>query len=170
MGIAGLLPALKSIQTQRPLSYFSGQTIAVDAYVWLHKGVFACATELATGKHTNKYVLFSHSFELAPMIENHRYVNYAMERVRLLRHHKIEPYVVFDGGPLPAKKGTEVSRKQKRDECLARGNLLASQGKHSQARECYVKAIDVSPEMAAQFIKVRSLLPLDALETNFPTI
>lgn len=33
-----------------------------------------------------------------------------MYRVRFLRHHGIEPFLVFDGGPLPAKKGTEVSR------------------------------------------------------------
>ncbi|KAF5389542.1 hypothetical protein D9757_004079 [Collybiopsis confluens] len=137
MGIQGLLPALKSIQATKPLSEFSGQTIAVDAYVWLHRAVFNCATELATGKPT------------------HRYVNYAMERVRLLRHHGVEPYIVFDGGPLPAKKGTEVERKRKRDEHLARGNLLASQGNHSQARECYLKSVDVTPQMAYQLIKAR---------------
>jgi hypothetical protein len=39
-----------------------------------------------------------------------RFVDYAMYRVRLLKHHGITPYIVFDGGPLPAKKGTEVSR------------------------------------------------------------
>ncbi|TFK38046.1 PIN domain-like protein [Crucibulum laeve] len=135
MGISGLLPALKSIQVTKRLSEFEGKTLAVDAYVWLHKGVFACATELATGKDT------------------HKYVDYAMHRVRLLRHHKIEPYIVFDGGPLPAKKGTEKERKAKRDESLARGNALAAQGKHSQARECYIKCVDVTPQMAYQFIK-----------------
>lgn len=35
-----------------------------------------------------------------------------MYRIRLLRHHGIEPYVVFDGGPLPAKKKTESSREK----------------------------------------------------------
>ena len=54
MGISGLLPALKSIQVTKSLSDFSGQTIAVDAYVWLHKGVYACAGQLATGKKTHK--------------------------------------------------------------------------------------------------------------------
>ncbi|KAF8635429.1 hypothetical protein AX15_000418 [Amanita polypyramis BW_CC] len=135
MGIAGLLPALKSIQVTRNLSEFAGQTIAVDAYVWLHKGVYSCATELATGKPT------------------HKYVDYAMHRVRLLRHYKIEPYIVFDGGPLPAKQGTEHGRKQRRDEYLARGKAFTSQGKHAQARECYVKSTDVTPQMAYQLIK-----------------
>ncbi|KAJ6582898.1 exodeoxyribonuclease 1 [Mycena vulgaris] len=135
MGISGLLPALKSISTQKHLSEFAGQTLAVDAYVWLHRGVFNCATELATGKDT------------------HKYVDYAMHRVRLLRYHKIEPYVVFDGGPLPAKKGTEVDRQAKRAEHLALGKALAAQGRTSEARDHYVKCIDVTPQMAFQFIK-----------------
>ncbi|KAF9010214.1 PIN domain-like protein [Cyathus striatus] len=135
MGISGLLPALKPIQIVKPLSDFKGKKVAVDAYVWLHKGVYACATELATGKATLKYV------------------DYAMHRVRLLRHYGIEPYVVFDGGPLPAKRGTEDERKQKRDEYISRGHALAAQGKHSQARDCYVKCVDVTPQMAYQLIK-----------------
>ena len=83
-----------------------------------------------------------------------RYVDYAMHRVRLLRHRRIVPYIVFDGGPLPAKKGTESERKQKREENLARGKALVAQGKHSQARECFIKCVDVTPQMAFQFIKV----------------
>ena len=78
-----------------------------------------------------------------------------MHRVRLLRHFGIKPYIVFDGGLLPAKKGTEYERKKKREENLARGNAFAMQGKCSQARECYLKAVDVSPQMAFQLIKVR---------------
>lgn len=54
MGISGLLPALKCIQTTRHLKEYAGQRIAVDAYVWLHKGIYACATDLATGKPTTK--------------------------------------------------------------------------------------------------------------------
>ena len=42
-------------------------------------------------------------------------MEYAMHRVRMLRHYKVEPYIVFDGGPLSAKKGTESERKKKRD-------------------------------------------------------
>lgn len=56
MGISGLLPLLKSIQLHRHLSDFAGQTLAVDAYVWLHRGVYACATEIATGKPSTKSV------------------------------------------------------------------------------------------------------------------
>lgn len=77
-----------------------------------------------------------------------------MERIRLLRHHGIEPYLVFDGGPLPAKKGTETERRARRAENMARGKQFTAKGQHTQARECYVKAVDVSPEMAYQLIKV----------------
>jgi exonuclease-1 len=46
----------------------------------------------------------------AVLTRENRFVDYAMHRVRLLKFHGITPYIVFDGGPLPAKKGTEVSR------------------------------------------------------------
>lgn len=77
-----------------------------------------------------------------------------MHRIRLLRHHGIGPYVVFDGGPLPAKRGTESDRKRKRDENLERANVLAAQGRHAQAWDLYKGSVDVTPEMAYQFIKV----------------
>jgi hypothetical protein len=35
-----------------------------------------------------------------------------MHRVRLLKYHGVKPYVVFDGGHLPAKSGTEDERAQ----------------------------------------------------------
>lgn len=81
-----------------------------------------------------------------------------MRHVRLLRYHGIEPYLVFDGGPLPAKKGTENDRKQRRDEARARGDALAAAGKYSQAREFYLKSIDITPQMAYQLIKVLHFL------------
>jgi exonuclease-1 len=136
MGISGLLPLLKPISQDVPLSAFAGQTVAVDAYVWLHRGAFACAQELATGRTTRKYV------------------DFALHRVRLLRHHGIRPLLVFDGGPLPAKQRTEAERAAKRAEHAARGRALAAQGQHAAARECYTKALDVTPQMAFQLIKV----------------
>jgi XPG N-terminal domain len=83
-----------------------------------------------------------------------RYVEYAMNRVRLLRHFKIQPYIVFDGGPLPAKRATDSERKRKRGDNLAEAKRLTAQGKHTQAREYYAKCADVTPEMAYQLIKV----------------
>ncbi|KAL1693952.1 PIN domain-like protein [Schizophyllum commune] len=76
-----------------------------------------------------------------------------MHRVRMLRHNGAEPYIDFDGGPLPAKKGTENERRHKREESLARANMLAARGKYSQVRDHYLKCVDVTPEMAYQAIK-----------------
>lgn len=56
MGIVGLLPLLKSIQRPSELKKYAGKTLGVDAYGWLHRGAIACASELAQGKPTRKYV------------------------------------------------------------------------------------------------------------------
>ncbi|KAL5484762.1 hypothetical protein ACEPAI_7404 [Sanghuangporus weigelae] len=135
MGIQGLLPLLKPIQRQRHLSEFAGQTLAVDAYVWLHRGAYACAAELVQGRATR------------------RYVDFCMARVRLLRHHRIEPYLVFDGGPLPAKLSTEKEREKRREENARRAKELLAQGKASQAAEYFTRCVDVTPQMAHQVIK-----------------
>ena len=39
-----------------------------------------------------------------------RYVQYFMHRIDLLRHYKITPVVVFDGGNIPCKATTEQER------------------------------------------------------------
>ncbi|GAA5870805.1 hypothetical protein JCM1840_006809 [Sporobolomyces johnsonii] len=135
MGISGLLPLLKEIATPTHVKEWSGKTLAVDAYVWLHRGAYGCAEELATGKPTIKYV------------------NYAMHRVRMLKYYGVTPFIVFDGGLLPSKMGTEDEREKRRSDALAKGNVFLAEGKTSQARECFVKAIDVTPAMAYQLIK-----------------
>ncbi|KAG9043367.1 Rad2 nuclease [Tulasnella sp. UAMH 9824] len=81
------------------------------------------------------------------------YIEYVLHRVRMMRHYGVKPYLVFDGGPLPAKKGTESDRSKKRAENLARANKLTEQGQHAQAREILTRCVDVTPEMAAQVIK-----------------
>lgn len=53
MGIPGLLQLLKPVMTDVHLSALSGKRVAVDAYVWLHKGAFCCALELVEGKDTD---------------------------------------------------------------------------------------------------------------------
>jgi exonuclease-1 len=55
MGISGLLPLLKSIQVTTHVKQYAGKVVGVDGYVWLHKGAFSCAWDLALGNHTTKY-------------------------------------------------------------------------------------------------------------------
>lgn len=52
---AGLLPLLQSVTTDVHLSELAGQVVAVDAFCWLHRSTYMCATELALGKPTDKY-------------------------------------------------------------------------------------------------------------------
>lgn len=55
MGIAGLLPLLRDIHTNTHVDQYKGRTLGVDAYVWLHKGAYGCAMDIALGKPTTKY-------------------------------------------------------------------------------------------------------------------
>ncbi|KAI1139253.1 putative exonuclease [Hypoxylon sp. FL0543] len=135
MGIQGLLPLLKSIQRPTELKKYSGETFGVDAYGWLHRGAVPCAIDLAQGKPTRKYV------------------DFAMNRVRMLQHFGVTPYLVFDGGFLPSKAATEASREKRREECKKSGLELLKAGKPSQAHAELQKAIDVTPEMARHLIE-----------------
>ncbi|KAF2743662.1 exonuclease-like protein [Sporormia fimetaria CBS 119925] len=135
MGISGLLPLLKSIQNPCNLRKFAGLTIGVDAYGWLHRGTAACAIELALDKPTTKYVEF------------------AMNRVRMLVHFGITPYLVFDGDYLPSKAETEKERAKKRRESKQLGLELLKLGKTAQAHSELQKAVDVTPEMARRLIE-----------------
>jgi len=79
-----------------------------------------------------------------------------MGKIRMLQHFGVKAYVVFDGGLLPSKMGTEDDRGQRRADALAKAKGLMAEGKAAQAREHFVKACDVTPEMAYQLIKVRA--------------
>ncbi|KAF2623441.1 PIN domain-like protein [Macroventuria anomochaeta] len=135
MGISGLLPLLKSIHKPCNLKKFAGQTIGVDAYGWLHRGTAACAIDLALAKPTTKYI------------------DFCMNRVRMLIHFGITPYLIFDGDNLPSKAGTEKDRRERRKEGKRLGLELLRVGKTSQAQLELQKAVDVTPEMARAFIE-----------------
>jgi exonuclease 1 len=75
-----------------------------------------------------------------------------MHRIKMLRHYGVEPYVVFDGDYLPSKLHTEDSRASKRAEFLSAGMRLHAQNQQSKATEQFQKCIDITPEMAYQFI------------------
>ncbi|KAF2129954.1 exonuclease-like protein [Dothidotthia symphoricarpi CBS 119687] len=135
MGISGLLPLLKSIHQPCNLKKFAGKTLGVDAYGWLHRGTAACAIELALDKPTTKYI------------------DFCMGRVRMLIHFGITPYLIFDGGSLPSKAGTEKDRRERRKEGKRLGQELLKVGKTAQAHLELQKSVDVTPEMAQRLIE-----------------
>ena len=70
----------------------------------------------------------------------------------MLLHFGIIPYIVFDGDYLPSKAVTEVERAKRREESKKKGLELYNLNKPSQAHLELQKAVDVTPEMARQFI------------------
>ncbi|KAK0937118.1 Rad2 nuclease [Friedmanniomyces endolithicus] len=140
MGIPGLLPLLKSIHKPTHLRNFAGQTLGVDAYGWLHRGTVACAIELAQQKPTRKHIEF------------------ALNRVRMLIHFGVKPFLVFDGDYLPSKAHTEKERAARREESKRAGLELLRMEKISQAHLELQKAVDVTPLMARELIEELKLL------------
>lgn len=46
MGIQGLLPLLRSVTKKVHIESLAGEAVAIDAYSWLHKGVYTCVVDL----------------------------------------------------------------------------------------------------------------------------
>ncbi|KAK7067479.1 Rad2 nuclease, partial [Halocaridina rubra] len=134
MGISGLLPFLKKASRPSHLREFKGQTAAVDAYCWLHKGAFSCADKLVRGEPTDGYVL------------------YVMKQISLLLNHDIKPVLVFDGCHLPSKAATESKRRENRERNRRKAKELLREGKTREAKECFQRCVDITSEMAAEVI------------------
>ncbi|POV94766.1 hypothetical protein PSTT_16672, partial [Puccinia striiformis] len=134
MGIQGLLPFLRSIQRESHLKHWAGKTLAIDGYVWLHRGAYHCAQELCLGSPTKKHV------------------EYFVQKIKLLHAFGVTAYVVFDGDHLPSKKITEDDRENRRRTALTNANRLLAQGDQKKAREEFVKAVDVTPQLAYDVI------------------
>ncbi|CAI2171441.1 19632_t:CDS:2, partial [Funneliformis geosporum] len=122
MGIQSLLLTLKSIQTKISISKYAGNTVGVDAYCWLHKGIHSCLFELVWNKPTTKYV------------------EYCMRRVRMLKEFNVQPFIVFDGGYLPAKYHTEQIRERKRQEYRKIGQELYKKGRFHESFQFFKKS------------------------------
>lgn len=136
MGIPGLLPFLEGAKRQAHVSEFRGERVAVDGYVWLHRGARRCATELATGEETTAFTLF------------------ALEMVRMLRFHGVEPVLVFDGAYFPCKAPTEQHRHASRTARRSHAEYLRCSGASEQeTADAFYKALDITPEMAFALIR-----------------
>ncbi|XP_063426203.1 exonuclease 1-like [Mytilus trossulus] len=136
MGIQGLLPFLKKIHDHVNIAKFSGCTVAIDAYCWLHKGAFSCAEKLALGEKTDQYVY------------------YCMKYLEYMLKNNLKPIMVFDGCHLPSKKDVEKNRREKRNMYKKKAAQLLREGNRAEARECLQRCIDISPEMALRLMEV----------------
>ncbi|ROT71588.1 Exonuclease 1 [Penaeus vannamei] len=145
MGIQGLLPFLKKASRAVNLRDFKGQTVAVDAYCWLHKGAFSCADKLVRGEPTDGYVL------------------YVMKQVNQLLSYDIKPILVFDGCHLPSKAITEKKRRENREKNRKKAKELLREGKAKEARECFQRCVDITSEMAADTIRACRARNIDVI-------
>lgn len=134
MGIQGLHKFLKPCLRDTHIHEYSGKTLAVDAYVWLHRGAFSCAEELCTGVKTSKYL------------------SYCIKMLELLLRFNIRPIIIFDGARLPMKENEEKKRKNSRRDDLEKGMSLLNIDPEA-AKKHFQKAVDVKPYMAKEFIE-----------------
>ena len=94
-----------------------------------------------------------------------RYVEYCLNRLKLLRMYRIRPIMVFDGGPLPMKAYREEERANRRLESRQRAQEFLNQmdGQTATGRRAISnlavaqmsKSADVTPEMA--FVLIEAL-------------
>lgn len=134
MGVKGLLPLLKSIQKHTHLRQYNGQTLGIDGFGWLHRGACACALQLALDRPTT------------------RYIDFVVNRLRMLLDFGITPYLVFDGDALPSKAMTNMDRRKERVAAKELGLSLYRSGKIDAAQQELQKAVTVTPDMTFKLI------------------
>jgi exonuclease-1 len=139
MGIAGLLPLLKPITRDSHISNYANRRVAIDGYAWMHKSIHGCCAELSRVNNSQQWV------------------TYCLYLIDMLLSFNITVHMVFDGADLPAKKVTEVARAANRLAALKTGiKLHNSKDSREQgiARSYLSRAVDVTPRMAAELIKI----------------
>ncbi|KMT11114.1 hypothetical protein BVRB_5g111960 [Beta vulgaris subsp. vulgaris] len=82
-----------------------------------------------------------------------QYIKYFMHRINLLRYHKITPVVVFDGGNIPCKAGTENERHRRRKANKEMAMEKLREGNVNAATELFQRAISITPSMAHVLIQ-----------------
>lgn len=136
MGVSGLLPLLKPIQAAVHISEFKGQRLAVDGFAWLHKAAFGSAEELALNKPTD------------------RPQQWVMKKVEFLRRCGVDVLIVFDGGALPSKRGTDEKRHALRDQAHKEAVELLTRGRRNEALNLFQKATRITQEMVHQLTEM----------------
>ena len=137
MGIAGLLPLLKGggCTEKCHIKRYKGKRVGIDASTWLHRGAYGCATALALERPCDSYV------------------RYFLRLIDMLRHHDVEPFVVFDGSALPSKALTTNRRREQRQGDRAKGLAAHKAGDAELANSHFQKCISVTHGMVKAVIE-----------------
>ncbi|KVI04562.1 5'-3' exonuclease, C-terminal domain-containing protein [Cynara cardunculus var. scolymus] len=139
MGIKDLLRFMKPYVEPIHIKKYAGKRVGIDAYSWLHKGAYSCSMELCLNMEGDK---------------KFQYLNYCMHRINVLRHHNINPVLVFDGGNIPCKAQTEQDRHSKRKCNLDLAMAKLKEGNINAAAEIFQRAVSITPSMAHQLIQI----------------
>ena len=128
------------------IEIFEEKTIGIDAYVWLHEAVYVNALQLIPGNEATVLV------------------DYLVNRALKLIQKNINLFFVFDGNFLPSKAQTEKQRFDTREKARNEALQLFQQIKNSTLNEeekqakikdaCkkYASSIDITPQLAHDFI------------------
>ncbi|KAJ6340321.1 hypothetical protein OIU77_008140 [Salix suchowensis] len=139
MGIKDLLKFMKPYIEPVHIKKYDGKRVGIDAYSWLHKGAYSCSMEICLNSNSEKKL---------------RYLDYFMHRINLLRHYMITPVVVFDGGNIPCKAGTEQERYRKRKANRELAMEKLKEGNVNAATDFFQRAVSITPLMAHQLIQI----------------
>eukprot|EP01138_Halocafeteria_seosinensis_P007183 gb/GECG01007346.1/.p1 GENE.gb/GECG01007346.1/~~gb/GECG01007346.1/.p1 ORF type:complete len:593 (+),score=70.20 gb/GECG01007346.1/:1-1779(+) len=147
MGIPGLLRALTPGMRGVRVNEFRGLRAAIDGNAWLYRACYSCATELAMGIPTDKYVHFF------------------MRRIQLLKQNDVEPVVVFDGAKPQLKLEVEDTRNRNSEHHREKGRKVYNEAKSIQesdsekaeklfkeADQHFQKAIRIQPELIRRLV------------------
>lgn len=149
MGIKGLIGALKCASISTHVSEFRGSTIGVDGLCWIHRGSYACATELALGRSTKKYL------------------NFCRDMALLLLANGIKVIVVFDGNSFPIKARTKEGRRSRKAEQFELGKLYMSSGNMERANQAFQQCITVTAQMVAECANMFEELGVEVVHAPF---
>ena len=142
MGIKDLLGKVGGASRATHLRDFSGRTVAVDASCWLHRGAFGCARQVVEQLPAPALTAFM------------------LHKANLLRHHGVEPLLVFDGANLRLKAPTDNDRKAKRSASLREARRLHANRDFLAAEKHYQRAIRIGRSHAlAVFAALKAASP-----------
>jgi exonuclease-1 len=65
----------------------------------------------------------------------------------MMKSHNVTPVMIFDGQPMPAKKGTNDDRGRARKQHIARAKGFVEEGRRADATQYFQRGISITPEM-----------------------
>tara|TARA_B110000285_G_scaffold188950_1_gene215354 strand:+ start:183 stop:434 length:252 start_codon:yes stop_codon:yes gene_type:complete len=81
-------------------------------------------------------------------------ITYCKNRLDVLISAGVRPILVFDGGALPMKAGTDNKRRERRDESLVKALELHKKKKYRDAEKLFIQSVHITKEMAHAYMRL----------------